>query len=254
MKRNIIDIHAHILPGVDDGARTMGEACRLLEQAIAQGAIAVIATPHGGARSSPEPQVLQELAAQVQEEISWRHPKFRIFLGQELYYHEGLLEQLAAGEVLTMAGSRYVLVEFDPAVNYSVLYRGLRSLYTGGYQPILAHMERYRCLRREENLLEVLDSGCLLQMNYRGLEGSRWHPETRWRRNQVLEGRIHFLGTDMHRTDFRPPEIDGALAWLDRHVDGKDQKRLVGGNAYRMLVEAKNRRDTNGVQANYTKG
>lgn len=254
MNRKIIDIHAHILPGVDDGARTMEEACLLLEQAIDQGAIAVVATPHGGGRSGPKPYELQRLAGQVQQEMSRRHPKFRIFLGQELYYHEGLLEQLAAGEALTMAGSRYVLVEFDPSVPYSLLYRGLRSLYAAAYQPILAHVERYQCLRREENLLEVLTGGCLLQMNYGGLAGSRWNSETRWRRNQVLAGRVHFLGTDMHREDFRPPRMEGALDWMDRHVEWKEQKRMTGGNAYQMLVDAKNRRDTNGVHAKYTKG
>lgn len=254
MKRNIIDIHTHILPGVDDGARTMEEACRMLEEAIAQGVIAVVATPHGGGREGPTPGELRRLALQVQQEIARLHPKFRIFLGQELYFHEGLLEQLAADEVLTMAGTRYVLVEFNPAAPYSLLFRGIRALYNAGYQPILAHMERYRCLRQEENLLELLGSGCLFQMNYHGLAGSRWQREVRWRRSQVLEGRIHFLGTDMHRTDYRPPEIEEAFQWLEGHVEWKDRRMMAGGNAFQMLKEKENRRDTNGVHTKNTKG
>ena len=75
------------------------------------------------------------------------NPDFQLYLGQENFYHEELTERLDQGEALTMAESRYVLVDFDPAVSYGQLMRGVRRLSEAGYWPILAHIERYFCLR-----------------------------------------------------------------------------------------------------------
>lgn len=215
--RKIIDIHAHVLPGIDDGARSGEEACALLCQAAAQGIQAVVATPHDtGGKSREE---LTEMAGRIQEEVCRVYPDFKLYVGQETFYHEGLPRELRAGEALSMVGSRYVLVEFFPAVSYGNLFRGIRAMFAGGYRPVLAHMERYRCLRREENLHGLARTGCLFQMNYSSLQGRALDREVRWCRRQVLLGRIDLLGTDMHRTDFRPPDICGALRWLDNHVE-----------------------------------
>ena len=110
-----------------------------------------------------------------------------------------------------MAESRYVLVEFDPAVSYGQLMRGVRRLSEAGYWPILAHIERNFCLR-EHGLEEIFSLGCYLQMNFASLQGHWYQKDVRWCRKQVEEGRIQFLGTDLHRTDFRPPVITEAVA------------------------------------------
>lgn len=215
--RRIIDIHAHVLPGMDDGARDMEEACALLCKAAAQGILAVVATPHDtGGRNREE---LTGIAGQIKEEVCRTYPGFNLYVGQEAFYHEGLSGELRTGEALTMVGSRYVLVEFHPSVSYGNLYRGIRAIFAGGYRPVLAHMERYQCLRREENLHGLTRAGCLFQMNYSSLQGGMFDPEVRWCRRQVLAGRIDLLGTDMHRIDYRPPDIIGAMKWLEHHVE-----------------------------------
>lgn len=232
-KRNIVDIHAHILPGVDDGAKNMRETCLLLQKAAEQGISAVIATPHNSTRIGTEQ--LRELTMQMEQEFGRQFPDFYLYTGQEIYFHEEMIGRLREGKLLTMADSRYVMVEFSPGVSYGSLHRGIRTLVSAGYWPVLAHVERYRCLRREENLRDLEESGCLFQMNYSSLTGGRFSGDVRWCRKQVLAGRIHFLGTDMHRMDFRPPEIDRAMEWLEKHVDEELLEEMIWGNPMHMI-------------------
>lgn len=236
-KRTMIDIHAHILPGVDDGARTMEESCILVKQAADAGFRAMIATPHYSRRRGAEGYA--ELAEELQREVAKFDPEFKIFLGQETYYHEELVERLGEGKALTMAGSRYVLVEFDTGVSFQTLNRAIRQLLTARYVPVIAHMERYACLRDEKNLQEVYGSGCLMQMNYESLVGHWFSSEVRWCRKQVKDGHIHFLGTDMHRTDYRPPEISKAMEWLKDNIDRHARRDLTYQNALRMIKNEK---------------
>ena len=226
---NMIDIHAHILPGVDDGARSVEEACELVEASMAAGFTAMIATPHYSRRRGTEgyEEVFQELKDTLKRE----YPEFQVYLGHETYYHEGLHERLKEGNAFTLAGSRYVLVEFDNGVSYQTINRAIRHLITSGYLPILAHMERYHCLREKKYLDNLLSSGCYLQMNYESLEGHWFQSEVRRCRNLVKEGTIDFLGTDLHRVDYRPPEIGKAMEWLEKHVDADVIRRITYENA-----------------------
>lgn len=231
----VIDVHSHVLPGIDDGARDMDEALAMLRMEMKQGVIAVIATPHySRRREMPE---LRALAESLQQEVEKYNSQFQVYLGQETYYHEELAERLSQKKAYTMVDSRYVLVEFDPGVSYQTLFYGIRKLVGAGYRPILAHMERYACLRRKENLEDLCGCGCWMQMNYESLEGHWYQSETRWCRRQVQEGRIQLLGTDMHRMDYRPPELREALEWLDGHVQPEMVRAMTSGNALRIIKD-----------------
>lgn len=232
-----IDIHAHILPGVDDGARSLEEASELVKRSRDAGFSAIIATPHYSRRRGIEgyEAIFQELKEKVEKEF----PDFELYLGHETYYHEELAERLKEGKACTLAGSRYVLVEFDNGVSFQTIHRAIRRLLTSGYLPIIAHMERYYCLREPKNLQNIYGSGCYLQMNYESLEGRWFQSEVRWCRNQVKEGNIHFLGTDMHRTDYRPPETEKAMKWLESHVNEDIVRKITFENAMRVIRNEK---------------
>lgn len=218
-ERKIIDVHAHILPGVDDGARSMEQSCRMLQMAVRQGITAVIATPHYSRRK--ELSQLPQLVGQLQEQIRKSYPDFTVYPGQETCYHEGLPERLREGKAWTLAGSSYVLVEFEETASYEELLRGIRALMNAGYRAVLAHMERYPCLRREGAMRELSGNGCVFQMNYESLQGKGilTDKEVYWCRRQVRNGRISLLGTDMHDLERRSPDIRKAMRWLESHVE-----------------------------------
>ncbi|MDD3252122.1 MAG: protein tyrosine phosphatase [Lachnospiraceae bacterium] len=226
-------MHTHVLPGVDDGARDLEESCALLEAAAKQGVTAVIVTPHYSRRGTNQgyPECLELLRQEIHKML----PDFELFLGQETYYHEELPQRLRDGLAFTMAGSRYVLVEFDPHEVYSTLFRGIRNLILAGYKPVLAHMERYSSLRQTANLSDLEGSGCLFQMNYESLAGSFFSSEVHWCRRQVLDGRIHMLGTDMHSMDYRPPQIDEAWKWMEKHLTSRQIELLTYEHPLRMI-------------------
>ena len=142
-----IDIHCHILPEVDDGSSSMQESLMMLRMAVGQGIGAVIATPHYSQRYknvSPERicQLCSMLEAEARSNIA---PEFKIYSGQEIY-SDGVLDKLGRGELLTLAGSPYVLLEFLPNVAYSYLYQVLKEMVLSQYHPVLAHVERYGVL------------------------------------------------------------------------------------------------------------
>ena len=234
----IIDVHTHILPGIDDGARDWDESRRMLETAYSQGIRHIVATPHYSRRGlRPE---IYELSARLTEEAKKIAPDFKTGLGQETYYHEGLVENLKQGQALTLEGTRCVLVEFDPQEAYHSLYQAVRKMTMARYIPVIAHVERYFCLREGKNLEELVQCGCRLQMNYSSLEGNGiWNREVRGCRRQVLEGRIHILGTDMHRMDYRKPDVRASLGWLEKHVGEQALKALVSSNADKILQKGK---------------
>lgn len=233
----IIDIHSHILPGIDDGARTMKESLDLLAMAYEQGVRAIIATPHCFRhRKNEDPvRLVEEIRGRILEEMPERFPDLELYAGHETFFHEALPEKLLSGEALSLAGSRYVLVEFEPGGSAGGIIRGIRRIFDCGYQPILAHVERYGSLREKRPFDELLGSGCLLQMNYDSLTGSSFSPEVRWCRRQVLEGNISFLATDMHRPVFRPPKIREPLAWLQKHLGEEEIRALLYENARKIL-------------------
>ena len=236
LNQKIIDVHAHILPGVDDGSRNMEESIALIGMAAEQRIAGIIATPHYSRHQSVS--TLKTVLLELQERAEHEYPGFKIYLGQEHIYHEELPAKLRGGTVLVMAESRYVLVEFSTRVSYRGLYQGIRSLTGAGYLPVLAHMERYGCLR-DAGTAELCSLGCRMQMNYESLQGNWLNKEVRWCRKQVLDGNIHFLGTDMHRVDHRPPDIKGARKWLDGHLAPEMVRRLTYDNPLHMIHNEK---------------
>lgn len=234
--KGIIDIHTHILPEIDDGSRNWDESRNMLEQAYQQGIRCILATPHYSRRGLPPG--IYDLAERLQEEAQKIAGDYMTGLGQETYYHEGLVDNLKSGKALTLKGSRYVLVEFDPLVSYQTLYQGIRKLCIARYIPVIAHVERYLCMRKKGKLDELIQCGCRLQMNYSSLEGNGiWNREVRWCREQILEGRIHYLGTDMHRMDYRKPAIEKSLRWLEEHVSRNQIDALLRENAETILQQ-----------------
>lgn len=222
---DIIDVHAHILPGVDDGSSGWEESRQMLREAYRQGIRTIIATPHY--RQGQDVEQLRELTGILKQEAQKLDPGYGIFLGQEIMDSEDAVDNLRRGKALTMAGSSFVLIEFLPGVSYSRLYQRLRQLQGAGYIPILAHAERYGCLRTKGRLKELREGGSLIQMNYRSLTGSMFNKHTRWCRRQVLEGNIHLFGTDMHNSGSRAPRTEEALSWLERRCGRKQMRRML---------------------------
>lgn len=235
----IIDIHCHVLTGMDDGAVNIKESRQMIRMAYKQGVRSVIATPHYSIQfrnDTPERIVHKctELENWARKELD---TEFHVYPGQEIFSSYHIWEKLEAGELLTMAGSNCVLLEFLPSVSYSEIYRVVRKAAVSPYRPVLAHVERYKELHKKGRAEELVEAGAMLQLNYKTV-GGKWYEETtRWSRKALAEGYIHFLGTDMHGIKKRAPETEEAMHWMKRHLDEEYLEDICFRNAEKYLLQ-----------------
>jgi len=216
-----IDVHAHILPGVDDGSGSMEETIRMLQIANKQQIRIIIATPHYavGAKNLPAEELVT-IKDRVQVEAVKINKDMQILLGNELFYSDSILEALKSGKALTLAGSRYALVEFSTRDSYDTMYKGLGNLIRAGYAPIIAHIERYHCFEKKEYLIsDLIELGCYIQMNSDSLCGGIFNTEAKSNRKLVSEGLVHFIGSDCHDDKIRVPNMISTVEILQKKCD-----------------------------------
>ncbi len=226
--KGYFDIHSHILPGVDDGAKNLDETRRMLHRAYDEGIRVIVATPHflaGG--KNPEVDrlkeiffVVAELAAEVSEEL-------QVILGNELFYNASLIDSLNRGEALTIDGTRYILVEFSPRVTFRSMWEGLNNCIFAGYIPILAHTERYQCLLKEPELVnDFIRLGAYIQLNFSCIRSKGFHKRSKFSHKLLKRGWVHFLGTDTHGAYEKTLHTKKVVSFL-RKKFGEERIRLL---------------------------
>ena len=235
------DIHMHLIPGVDDGAMDMEMALVMMIRAKAQGISCIIATPHSEAFHFSKEDIkviFQRLAATAAKVC----PDVKLYLGCEVYCEAETMEQTV--ELLdskfypTMNSSAYVLMEFSLWVTPERTIPCVEALVKAGYKPIIAHMERYKYLRDNMELLDCFrDMGALIQLNAYSLFDEIDNSVRNWARQLVQERKVDFLGTDAHRTYHRPPSAECGLRWLYENIEQEYADAIAWGNAQTKLME-----------------
>ena len=164
----MIDIHSHIIPNVDDGARSVEETFNILKEAQEAGFTDVILTSHF---------LLNYYETNAQELIFWKEKlqevlkkqgtKINLHSGMEIYITNQMEELLENKKILTLANSRYMLIELPLATNVKYFDYVVYYLEAKGIKPIIAHPERYKCVQKDPDIVEeYIEKGCLIQCNY----------------------------------------------------------------------------------------
>lgn len=234
-----VDVHCHVLPGADDGARDMEQALRMLKQAEENGIEAMIATPHQKeGRRSLTPQAVLEAVEDLQQRARRLGLRICLYPGNELYYRKGLASLLENGQVRTLADSSYALLEFSPEEDFSYLRNGLYEVLSAGYYPILAHAERYRCLlKKEERIRELIQLGVYIQVNAGSVLGELG-PSIKGYLHQLLRKRmVHFVATDAHDTEKRGIRIVECRKRLEKKYGTGYAEELLYDNGKCVLED-----------------
>jgi protein-tyrosine phosphatase len=197
----MIDIHCHILPGVDDGAKSLADSFVMLQNAIQAGIHEIVLTPHyiKGSRYSCDNAAKRKLMTELNALIKKNNLPIRIHLGNEIFIDEDILDLLKHGQVVTLAKSRYVLIELpvhDETLNsISIMF----ELVSNGYVPIIAHPERYEYFQKNpSNLERYFEIGCLAQGDYRSLFGKYGRHAKRTLKYLIKHRQIDLLASDVH--------------------------------------------------------
>ena len=233
-KKKYIDIHTHILPGIDDGSRDFETSVRMLRDAWADGTGAVICTPHYKQKyACGNAENIKECFLRFKESVAEIVP-VSLYLGTEAMYEIDLPKKIQDGELHTMAGSSKVLIEFFPSVNYEYLCNGVFEMMRYGYIPILAHIERYGCLTLNR-VAELADMGALMQINARSVLGRSGFRIKHFCHSILKAGYVDFVASDAHDLSVRSAQLNQCAKYLEARW-GKNCADTVLSNKARDIL------------------
>ena len=239
MMKEIIDFHSHILPGIDDGSRSVEESIALLQEQARQGITHVIATPHFYPQyDSPESFLKRrgEAEALLREEMQKYTGLPKLSVGAEVYFFNGISDSEAILP-LTIDKKRCILIEMPPMPWTESMYRDLEGLYSKqGLLPVVAHVDRYIGRFRTYGIPQRLaELPVLVQANAEFF----LRKATSARALRMLsKGQIHLLGSDCHNLTFRSPNLRKAVALIEKRL-GQDAIRAVCQWQQRALIDEK---------------
>lgn len=202
----MVDIHCHILPDVDDGAKSFENSLDLAKQAVEQGITTVVATPHhyDGKYFCSREEVLS-LCEQLNVYFKNNNVALQVLPGQEVHFFQTIVEEYDAGNLVTLANSRYILIEL-PATklpdNYEFVFH---ELLISGITPIIAHPERNAVLLEDEEVVsELIEMGILFQLTAGSLIGKFGKKIQKQSLKWCKQGFVHFIASDAHNLTSRP--------------------------------------------------
>lgn len=231
------DIHNHMLPGVDDGAENLEEALSMINLSYEEGTRNLILTPHYVRNKNKyNKKELKERFAEFKEEVGKIHPDMNLYLGNEVLYEEGIVQDLKDDKILSMNDTKYVLVEFNIRTSYSQLYEAMQKISNARFRPIIAHMERYQCLfKRIERVEELVRMEVHLQMNISSVYGGFLDENARWCKKLVKEQYISFFGTDAHDMEERAPYVQEYASWIEKKCGVPYLEKTFSDNPKKMV-------------------
>lgn len=237
----MIDIHQHIVYGMDDGAQTMAESLQMLQKAQADGIGYIIGTSHAIPSMAEFPlERYYRHIDMLNQACQEQGIPVVVYEGCEIFYGDSVLRKLEAQRLPTLARSAYVLIEFDPTLSGESIIAALRQIANGGYVPIVAHVERYEALVKKPDLiLEASEQFPLrIQMNCATVSGRMPRPIRKFRDRLLDEDRVDYLATDAHNVSSRAANMTVAYEVIGKKYGQDRADALVGGRQMEIFEGA----------------
>lgn len=235
MKHRFTDIHHHLAFGVDDGPKSRKQMQKMLKYAEEEGIGAIVATPHAtpGVERFPLEEYRQALA-DARAYCAEKGLEIKLYEGCEILYTDQTPRILREGQLPTMRGSDFVLVEFSPDIKFSKLREALDKLLMEGYRPIIAHCERYSCLTKHPSRVEKLkdELEVRFQINCSSIIKNKGLMLRRFVKHMLKDQLADALGTDAHNVSSRAANMKEAYKIVKRKYGGKYARRLTDGSVF----------------------
>lgn len=238
----MIDIHSHIIYDVDDGAKTIEESLKLLEEVEKNGTTKIIATSHRrkGMFETSEEKILENFET-LKKIAKKKFSNLTLYYGAEIYYTKDVIKKIREKEIPTLANSNYVLIEFDCNISYKEILKIIYEITLIDKIPIIAHVERYNCLSFSESRIKTLvESGAYIQVNSSSVLSIKIfkdpQKEYKKRTNYLLEkGLVHFVASDIHNITNRNTYMKIAYEKIKKKYGEKTADKLFKLNQIKII-------------------
>jgi len=231
IERKMIDLHTHVLPAIDDGPTCDQESLQLLEAAIRGNIDTMVMTPHYDHRYANEKADILIQTDRLQRLARENGLNLELLPGQEIRIYNALLEDYHAGKLLTLANSRYLLIEFPANQIPSYTERLFYELEVMGIKPVIAHPERNsEFLATPEKLFSLVKKGALAQLTTSSVLGFFGKRVEKFSHQLIEANLVHVVASDAHNLDKRPFNLSEAYEVIfQKH--GLEQVNYFGDNA-----------------------
>ena len=225
----MIDLHCHILPGIDDGATDLSVSIEMAKSFVADGVAVVACTPHilPGLYANSGPQI-RAATAKLQQTLHNEGIALRLITGADNHITPNFVAELRSGHLLSLADTRYVLVEPPHHVVPPRMEDLFFNLLVAGYVPILTHPERLSWIESHYPMIErLVHAGVWMQLTAGSLAGTFGRRAKYWSERMLDEGCVHILATDAHDVNRRPPNLSQGRELAAKRVGNTEAAHLV---------------------------
>ncbi|MBR6825809.1 MAG: hypothetical protein IKM59_04600 [Oscillospiraceae bacterium] len=238
----MIDLHCHIIPGVDDGAESARIACQMAELSLRSGVDTIVATPHcnlQGSRHNYRGRTFTNFFSMFRALLMQHDIPLRVLPGAEIFAHGSNLQELLKEErVVTLNHSRYLLVEFNFASSKEELNSLLSMVTRYGYIPVVAHPERYVAVQNAPGLaVQWYDKGYVIQLNKGSLLGRLGQAACDTAQYLLSAQIAHVVASDAHDMRSRAPGFQSLIPLLEELCDQEYRHKLLTENPYKIVTD-----------------
>lgn len=234
----MIDIHNHIMYGIDDGCKTLEETLEVLKEAYENGIHSIILTPHYIKGSKFEANNLEKnkLLKEIKAKANEKDINVKLFIGNEVYIENNMLDLLEKKEIASLNNSRYLLFELPMGSEINNLSEIIFNLRIANIVPIIAHPERYfQFQKNPELLIPLIEQGCLFQGNLGSLSGYYGKEVKKTLLTMLKHNYIHFIASDVHHPESHYLIYNEIYKTLDETVGKESAYELTEINPQHII-------------------
>jgi protein-tyrosine phosphatase len=231
-----VDLHAHFLPGLDDGAKTPQMGQQMVGALAALGFGTIHATPHQRAgRFMPARQAIDETYAAVRDAAATAHPGLTVGLAAENFWDEVFQERVSQGGLPCYPGDKAFLFEINPQFMPPRIENTLFEIRLGGRLPVMAHPERYLAIQEDLSRAEAIGRSTALVIDLGALDGAHGRPAMKTARKLLEAGLVHAAASDVHTAEDQRT-VSAGMAWIRKRMGADALARLLGDNPRFILA------------------
>lgn len=233
----MIDIHTHLIPSVDDGSKDVQTTFKALEEAEKVGFTDIILTSHYITDYyETKKDELVFWKENLQKVLGSKDKRIKLHSGMEIYISEKIDELMKQEKLLTLAGSKYILMELPMNTTINYLDYVIYFLETIGLKLIMAHPERYRYVQEKPELVEeYIKKGCLMQCNYGSILGNYGNQAKNTMKHLLKKNLVHFIATDCHKSGSIYLEVPKAIKKIEKIVGHEKMRQITTTNQKKIL-------------------